>query len=46
MTIVSDGEDKKVTAGSFALQSFKGCEVKGETYYVNKAVKLGAKKTK
>lgn len=37
-------EDLKVTPSSFDLHSYSGVTVSGETYYVSKALKLGAKK--
>ena len=41
-----DGSKFRASAQSFNLNSFKGCEVSGEKYYVDKAVELGAKKSK
>jgi len=40
------GAKFEVSAQSFSLVSFAGCKVSGEKYYVDKAVKLGAEKTK
>lgn len=41
-----DGSKFRASAQSFNLNSFKGCEVSGEKYYVDKAMELGAKKAK
>lgn len=41
-----DGSKFRASAQSFNLNSFEGCEVSGEKYYVDKAVTLGAKKAK
>ena len=38
------GRELKCSAQNFSLCSFDDCTVSGIEYYVNKAVKLGAKK--
>ena len=39
-------EKLQVSAQTFSMIDFRGSEVSGESYYVDKAIKLGAKKAK
>jgi len=41
-----NGSKFQASAQSFKLNNFADCKVSGESYYVDKAVKLGAKKAK
>ena len=43
-TVKGKKVETKVSAGSFSLHDFSDSTVKGEDYYVDKAIKLGAKK--
>lgn len=41
-----DGTKFSVSAQSFGLNDYAGCDVTGHKYYVGKAIKLGANKAK
>lgn len=45
IVLVVKGSKKEISADSFSCIDFKGLTVSGESYYVDKAVKLGATKT-
>ena len=44
LTVKRDGLVESVSAGSFGFRDFADCEIlEGEAYYIEKAVKAGAK---